>query len=342
MTRVGVITGNGTGNELVDVFKTAVARITNKLGKEVEVIDCEHEFRSYHGLLDREPAEIEAFVEEDLAKLIEFYKDFYASGGRAIFRSAINAETLYRFRATGRALKTVHMPLAEKSILFVRDEMQGFYAIDSCAIDDQTIRFSSSFSLDGFRSVARYSLAEAVRVLRPEPEVWIVYKHHLFANVIEKWVQQVVPQATVCQPNHATQLLDDYVKSGAGRDLLLITGNEIGDIFHEVLIFQLGLGTRNTLYSRNTYTHPDLADLVEYQTVHGSADSIARKQLVNPVATLRAAAAFIEEHLHEANYLSAMDSAIAAAEKRGIRGYDTGGRSSTREMTDGILKCLGC
>ncbi len=342
MTRVGVITGNGTGSELVDVFKTAVSRITNKLGKEVEVIDCEHEFRSYHGLLNREPAEIEAAVEEDLAKLLEFYKEFYSAGGRAIFRSAINAETLYRFRASGRALKTVHMPLAGKSILFVRDEMQGFYAIDACEIETDTIRFSSSFSLDGFRAVAHYSLAEAERVLRPEPEVWIVYKHHLFANVIEKWVQQVIPQATVCQPNHATQLLDDYVKTGGGRDLLLITGNEIGDIFHEVLIFQLGLGTRNTLYSRNTYTHPDFADLVEYQTVHGSADGIAGKQLVNPVATLRAAAAFIEEHLDEANYLSVMDGAIAAAEKGGVRAYDTGGRSSTREMTDAILKRLDC
>lgn len=342
MIRVGAITGNGTGMELVDVFKSAVSRITNKLGKEVEVIDCEHNFRSYHGLLDNSPAEIEAAVEEDLTKLSEFYTDFYSAGGRAIFRTAINAETLYRFRAAHGALKTVYMPFAEKRVLFVRDEMQGFYAIDSCEIDEHTIRFSSSFSLDRFRALVQHSLAEAAQTLRPSPEVWIVYKHHLFANVIEKWVRQLIPEATVCQPNHATQLLDAYFKTSNGRDLLLITGNEIGDIFHEVLIFELELGTRNTLYSRNIYTHPDLNSLVEYQTVHGSADGIAGKQLVNPIATLRAAAAFIEEHLNEANFLSTMDRAIAAAQDSGIDGYDAGGRASTREITDAVLRQLQC
>ena len=323
----------------MEVFKHALHRITNKLGKNVEVLDCEHEFRSYHRVSGSQLGDIQAVVEEDLAQLTEFYKDFYLSGGRAIFRTALNAETLYRFRALGKAVKTVYIPLAEKRILFVRDEMQGFYANDSCEVDSETIRFCGSFSRDNFETLARYSLAEAARTLRPQYNVWVVYKHHLFANVIENWARQVIPASEVYQPNHATQLLDEYLTTSNGPDLLLITGNEIGDILHEVLILQLALGTRSTLYSRNTYLNPELAGLVEYQTVHGSADNLAGRGLVNPLATLRAVAAFVEEHLGEDKFVATMDRAIATV---GVQGYEAGGLSSTNEMTDVVLKQLRC
>lgn len=339
---VGAITGSGTGRELVEVFKTAVSRIARKLGEDVQVIDCEHEFNSYHSLLESEPAEIEAAVESDLAKIKEFYEDFYATGGRIVFRTAFNAETLYRFRALGQALKTVHIPLPQKNVLFVRDQMQGFYAVDSCDIEPGQIRFSSSFSLDSFKTLAEYSLAEAQRTLRNGFDVWVVYKHHLFANVLEKWTNETLPGATVCQPNHATQLLYDYFVESDGRDLLLITGNEIGDILHEVLIFQLQLGTRNTMYSRNVYTHPKLAGLVEYQTVHGSADNIANRHIVNPLATLRAVGALVTEHLDRPEFLASMDDAISAVQDDGVMGYDGGGSASTFEITNSVLKRLNC
>lgn len=322
----------------MEVFKFALQRITSKLGKEVEVVDCEHEFRSYHRIFGSPLEDIKAVVEEDLAQLTEFYKEFHLSGGRAIFRTALNAETLYRFRAIGKAVKSIYIPLAEKSILFVRDQMQGFYANESCEIDRETIRFSGSFSRDNFDKLARYSLAEAARTLRPELDVWIVYKHHLFANVIENWAHEVLPACRVYQPNHATQLLGEYMATSSGPDLLLITGNEVGDILHEVLIQELGLGTRSTLYSRNTYLHPELEGLVEYQTVHGSADNIAGQGSVNPLATLRAVAAFVEEQVGENGFVSTMDRAIGAVQSD----YDSGRLSSTSEVTEAVLKRLRC
>ena len=322
----------------MEVFKYALRKIANKLSQEVEVIDCEHEFRSYHRISESHLDDIKAVVEEDLSQLTEFYKEFYLSGGRAIFRTALNAETLYRFRALGKAVKSVYIPLSEKSILFVRDQIQGFYTNDSCEIDSDTIHFSGSFSRENFDTLARYSLAEAARTLRPEPDVWVVYKHHLFANVIENWARQVIPASKVYQPNHATQVLQEYLATSSGPDLLLIAGNEVGDILYEVLIHQLGLGTRSTLYSRNTYLHPELEGLVEYQTVHGSADNIAGQGLVSPLATLRAVAAFVEEQLGENGFASTMDQAIAVAEA----GCETGKLSSTSEITDAVLNQLRC
>jgi tartrate dehydrogenase/decarboxylase / D-malate dehydrogenase len=340
MSQVGLIVGSGTGRELAEVFKWSVSRIAELIGKSVEVIECEHVFKSYHELLDWTPDQIEEAVQDDLERLTTFYRQFYRYGGRAVFRTAINAETLYRFRSIGKAIKTVYIPLKRKRLLFVRDETQGYYANDSYQINDREIRFSGSFSRDNFQTIARYSLGEADRVLQKPYDVWVVYKHHLFANLMETWARDLFGGAKVYQPNHATDLLFHYLRAEDGRDLLSIMGNETGDILHEVLIFNLGIGTRNTLFSKNVYLHSDIEGLVEYQTVHGSADGIGGQNIVNPLATLRALAAFLEEHLQEANFGSLMEEAIKGAERSGVIGHDAGGRSSTTQIAEAVVRQL--
>lgn len=340
MSKVGIIVGSGTGRELADVFARGVVRLAGAAGRRVEVVECEHEFKSYHHLLGSTPDRIEEAVREDLARLEDFYTDFYRAGGRAVFRTAINAETLYRFRQVGRAVKTVYIPRRQKRLLLVRDQLQGFYANDSCRFGADEVSFAGSFSRSNFQLLARRSLAEADRVLRQPYDIWVVYKHHLFATLIETWTHDLFEQAGVYQPNHATDLLFRYLQEGddgGGRDLLMIAGNEVGDILHEVLIFNLKLGTRNNLHSRSVYLRPDLDGLVEYQTVHGSADGIGGQGSVNPLATLRAAGAFVEEQLGRAGFGALVEEAVGRAELAGARGRDEGGHSSTEEITEAVL-----
>jgi tartrate dehydrogenase/decarboxylase/D-malate dehydrogenase len=334
---LGLIVGSGTGRELADVFTRCVNRIAELIGKKVEVVECGHVFKSYHSLLGLTDARIEEAVREDIVRLGDFYRKLYRSGGRAVFRTAINAETLYRFRGIGKAVKTVYIPLQRKSLLFIRDEAQGFYTNDSWESDGAALRFCGSFSRNDFRDIAGFALGEANRVLRTPYDIWLVYKHHLFANLIESWTQDLFGHAEFFQPNHATDLLFQYLRGDEGRDLLLLMGNEAGDILHEVLIFNLGLGTRNTLHARNVYLHPDLAGLVEYQTVHGSADGIGGQGVVNPLATLRALGAFVEEQLHEAGFSALMEQAIEGAKRSGVVGCDAGGQSSTAQIADAVL-----
>jgi len=337
MNKVGLIVGSGTGRELTDVFSRSLKRIADVLGKPVEVLECEHEFCSYHHMLDWTPERIEEAVEDDLERLMNFYSEFYRSGGRAIFKTAINAETLYRFRTIGKAIKTFYIPLKQKRLLFVRDEMQGFYANDSCRIDDGEIHFSGSFSRNNFQLIANYMTGEADKVLRKPYDVWVIYKHHLFANLIENWTRELYADAKVYQPNHATDILFDYFHTEGGRDLLAIAGNEVADILHEVLIFNLRLGRRNTLHSKNVYLHPDLSGLAEYQTVHGSADGIGGQGIVNPLAALRALAALVEENWQQANFCALMEEAINRVEQSGILGHDVGGRNSTVEIAEAVV-----
>lgn len=339
MSKVGLIVGSGTGRELADVFRDGVRRMAAMLGRDVEVVECEHEFNSYHHLIDSTPELIEGIVTDDLQRLGDFYRDFYRSGGRAVFRTAINAETLYRFRRVGNAVKTVYIPRRRKRLLMVRDQTQGFYANDSCHVGDGEIDFRGSFSREKFQLVAGHSLEQADKFLRHPYDVWVVYKHHLFANLIESWTRELFDGAKVYQPNHATDILFQYLQDEEddARDLLLVTGNEVGDILHEVLIFILRLGTRNGLHSRSVYLHPDLDGLIEYQTVHGSADGIGGQGVVNPLATLRAVGAFVAEQLGAEGFGALMEEAIGRAELAGVRGRDAGGHSSTAEIAGAVL-----
>ena len=337
MTRIGLIIGSGTGPELADVFKQSMDRISRLVGKPVEIVECEHQFHSYYQTAGWTPARIEAAVKDDVRRLEAFYQAHYGNGGRAIFRTAFNAETLYRFRAIGKAVKTVYIALQEKRLLLIRDETQGFYVNDSYHVDEREIRFCGSFSLAGFQTITEYSLGEAERVLKKDYDIWVLYKHHLFANVLESWTHKLLDRAKIYQPNQATDLLLSYLEGNSNADLLLITGNEVGDILHEVLIHTLELGTRNSLCSKNIYLHEDYRGLVEYQTVHGSADDIAGQGLVNPVATLRAAAALVEDQLSHEGFSALMGAAIKSAERAGMIGPDAGGRSSTSEIVEAVL-----
>jgi len=338
MDRVGLIVGSGTGRELVDIFRQGLNRIAKILGKQVEVIECEYNFSSYEELRTLTPDQIEGFVQNDLDALTAFYKEFYQAGGRTIFRTAINAETLYRFRQIGKALKIIYIPLAQKRLLIVRDEMQGFYTNNEYEIGEHEVRFSGSFSKENFRLIVTSTLEEAERVLQKPFEVWIVYKHHLFANLIETWSRNAFGEAEIYQPNHATDLLFQYFSSVEGKDILMVTGNETGDILHEVLICHLAIGSRNTLHSKNIYLHPDFKGIIEYQTVHGSADNIAGQGRVNPFATLRALGALVEECLDENSFSSLVENALKKVEQEGIVTPDMGGKSLTHEVTEYSLR----
>jgi len=335
--KIGLVIGSGTGRELGEVFKYSLNVITQMLEEQVEVVEFPYEFKTYKALRLSTLDQIRESVCQDLEALISFYKSFYQTGGRIIFRTAINAETLYLFRRIGKAVKVIQIPLSsDKTLLIVRDEMQGFYTNDEYQIKNNTIYFTGSFSKENIQLITNFALLEAKQILGELFDVWIVYKHHLFANILENWFREFIPNANFYQPNHATELLFQCFNFPLNRNILMITGNEVGDILHEVLIFHLGLGTRSTLFSKNVYLAPDYSGLVEYQTVHGSADDIAGYNIVNPFATLRIVAVIVEK-LFNKRFINIMENALQEAQKTGIMTPDLGGQSKTNEVVKYIL-----
>lgn len=99
---------------------------------------------------------------------------------------------------------------------------------------------------------------------------------------------------------------------------LIIAGNAYADIMEVLFIDMFGHGVQETSYSENVYLSPATNYLVEYQTVHGSADDLTGKGAVNPTATLKAAAAVLEHHRLCRGIEPAMNRAIEAMTQRKI------------------------
>ncbi len=339
MKKIGVVVGEGTGREIANIFKESLYKIAEISNNQVEVVECDHIFDSYESLKSQSLEKIEEKKEKDLEALQTFYKEFYSSGGRVIFRTAINAETLYQFRYIGKAMKLINFQVGKKTVLLMRDEMQGFYANNQYKLDTTKIKFSGSFSKENFQLILTSAIKEAEEILIRPFEIWVTYKHHLFANIIEKWINEINSRAHIYQPNMATELLFKHLHSGENKDILIITGNEVGDILHEVLTFHLEIGDRNTLYSKNIYLHPDFINLIEYQTVHGSADDIAGKDIVNPTATLRALGEIVEKILGIRDFYVLMNYAIDSVYKNKIA-FSSNEALSTTEVVNHIMSQL--
>ena len=339
--RVGIIKGSGTGSELAEVFKHTIGTICNYFSQKLEIVECQHIFSTYTQHRHDDPEMIETKVTTDVRILSDFYSDFCQSGGNVVFRTAINAETLYLFRQKAKAIQTALIPLGMKKMLLVRDEMQGYYSNSSWKIEQETVHFSGQFSKKDFSQVICFARQHAVSVLRKPFHIWVVYKHHLFANFLETWVREECPRARFYQPNHATEELFRYHRdTNDMEDILFIAGNEVGDILHEVFLYQFGVGTRTCLCSRNVFLHPDYATLTEYQTVHGSADEIADKGIVNPFATLRCVGEILEGFFSCENFRQMMEDVIGNAIKNGKVTPDMGGTFSTWDVVKHVIRTL--
>jgi tartrate dehydrogenase/decarboxylase/D-malate dehydrogenase len=337
MNQIGLVIGGGTGRELGEVFRAAADAFAALGERPVAVKECPSELGSFTELHGLPAAECARIVQRDLVDLGRFYREFYRAGGRAIFRTAVNAETLYALRRQLQAVKVSHVALGRCRVSFIRDQHQGFYTCDAWDHADGAIRFQGSFRKAGLQRIHDYALAESSAWLGPDHDTWFVYKHHLFGNSFVSWASEINPRATVLQPGMAYAKLASRIESG-GQPLLLIAGNEIGDLLQEVFLAGTGLEHRETTYSRNVYLHPDTDGLVEYQTVHGSADDIGGQQRVNPVATLRAAAALFEEHLELPGIVAAMEEAVAEAFACGLLRQPAGITRPTGETAAKIVE----
>jgi isocitrate/isopropylmalate dehydrogenase len=339
--KIGLIVGTGTGSELAEVFCKFISEIRFLLNLNIEIEKHNYQLKTYWELRKLSWNEIEDKEKIDFEILWQYLLKFYKEGGRVIFRTAINAEVLYQIRKKGLAIKVFPMRLKDgRRILMIRDEMQGFYTNDEHHLSNELIRFIGSFRKDYFHIIFNYATQEASKYLGNDWEIWALYKFHLFANLIEKWFNEISDKIKVYQPDSGIDMLIKYIKNPEKypKDILLLTGNEIGDLLCEFLMYILSMGNKDVLYSRDVFLEPDLFGLTIYQTIHGSADDIAGKNIVNPFATLRAAGDLIENWFKIDSFYSVLDGILEELKDKGITTPDLGGGKKTMEVVDYILE----
>jgi isocitrate/isopropylmalate dehydrogenase len=340
---VGLAVGRGTGSELASVFERTLEKLGDVYSVETGISRSERIYHSYSSLFAEGGLEqMRSLTEADAKHYELFCREQAARGIPAVFRTAINAQSLYLVRQRLCSVKVEALNTDDLSFLLIRDQAQGFYTGDNAHSGDtvtRTLRFSKEIT----EKVISYAIDRARSMWPDGPveRILMVYKFHLLDGVLSAWTAELSTRYGVdielCQPDTANRNL--VTKGFSGR-VLMVAGNEWADIMHVILLDRLGLGLQENRFTENVYLHPELSGLVEYQTVHGSADDIAGKDIVNPQATIRAAAAIMERHGGCVGAVQTVDRVLASLSERRILTPDQGGCSSTESVIDAFIGTL--
>jgi 3-isopropylmalate dehydrogenase len=115
---------------------------------------------------------------------------------------------------------------------------------------------------------------------------------------------------------------------------VIVTENMFGDILTDeasVLAGSMGMLPSASLGE---------ATVGLYEPIHGSAPDIAGKGIANPVGTILSSAMMLRHSFKLEAEAEAVEQAVHQAVTDGARTADIGGKLTTRQMTDEILKNL--
>ncbi|MER7913103.1 isocitrate/isopropylmalate family dehydrogenase [Streptomyces sp. NPDC096068] len=343
--------GHGTGPELADIFERvlnafAASRPDGSDGADGSGVDVVRSPRLYHSYVSlrrgHDVAATQRLTAEDAEHYEAWCRELAGRGTTAVFRTAINAQSLYLVRRRLRAVKVDLLTADGRSLLLVRDQAQGFYTGENTHVPGEVTR-TLTFSHEITGAVVEHALERARRTW-PDGRIGrivMAYKFHLLDGAFDAWVAELSERLgvriEVFQPDTVNRNL---LAHGLPDRTLLIAGNEWADIMHVMLLDRYGSDRQENRCTENVCLDPALRGLVEYQTVHGSADDLAGRNLVNPVATVRAAALVAEHHAGCPGAVAATEAALAVLDERGVRTPDLGGRHSTSDVVDALIDTL--
>ncbi|HZM21885.1 MAG TPA: isocitrate/isopropylmalate family dehydrogenase [Anaerolineales bacterium] len=78
-----------------------------------------------------------------------------------------------------------------------------------------------------------------------------------------------------------------------------------------------------------------------YEPIHGSAPDIAGKGIANPIGTILSCALLLRYSLKLESEAASIERAVDETITAGARTTDLGGKLTTRQMTDEIIKRIG-
>jgi isocitrate/isopropylmalate dehydrogenase len=351
---IGIIEGGGTGPELAEVFEKVVSTIYKKeTGKDVEFLSFKKQFgynpKTFWELKKDYYTKPYSFVKKicdrDVNNILKFDDILLSKKALGLFRTAINAETLYYLRRKAKTIKLVPLKMKKEDkeidLLFIRDQIQGYYTTQKIKAKKRRLEITSIFSEDLFELILNFVREKAKELGFENSTILFLYKFHLMGIELQKMIDSAMKSSKlkndylIMQPDSGIHLLLHDIWKKDIKKIIVICGNEIGDMLLETLIHYYGLGTKETFFTSNFVLGKKGLEVL--QTMHGSADDIAGKGIVNPIATLKLSAYALEKWLKVPNAIEKMEKIISKAIQTKNITPDMGGNKKTMEVVDYIL-----
>jgi len=226
-------------------------------------------------------------------------------------------------------------------LVLVRENTQGFYVgvEHYIPIDDDPKAVAEATGIitrSGCRRIAEFTFNYAVKNNRKK--VTIVHK----ANILKALTGLFLETAFEVGKDYEGKLeIEDRIVDNCAMQLVidpsqfdvLLTTNMFGDILSDEiagLIGGLGLAPGGNIGK----------DAAIFEAVHGSAPDIAGKGIANPTAMLLAAAMMLEHVDANAQAIQLRQAIRTVLAEDNIRTGDLGGKASTKEYTEAIIKHL--
>jgi 3-isopropylmalate dehydrogenase len=124
---------------------------------------------------------------------------------------------------------------------------------------------------------------------------------------------------------------------------VIVTENMFGDILTDeasVLAGSMGMLPSASLSEAGVGLSPDTR-MGLYEPIHGSAPDIAGKGIANPIGTILSCALLLRYSLKLESEAVSIERAVDETITAGARTTDLGGKLTTRQMTDEIIKRIG-
>ncbi|RMG23755.1 MAG: hypothetical protein D6732_24500, partial [Methanobacteriota archaeon] len=95
---LGIISGGGTARELIECINFASQVLGENFGLNISLKESPNVYKTFYDIQHLPSREVDRVVKDEAEKLLADYRSF-AENVHAVFRTAINAETLYLVRA---------------------------------------------------------------------------------------------------------------------------------------------------------------------------------------------------------------------------------------------------
>jgi len=345
--RIAVIAGDGIGREVIPAGVAAIQAAIRGSGVGVSFTElpwgCEHYLA--HGRM---------MSEDGFEQLAAFDAIYLGAIGAPGVPDGISAALILAVRQRFdqyvnlrpmRLLNGLASPLANRGtadidMICVRENSEGEYSGVGGRVHrgtpDEVAQQVGVFTRRGIERILRYGFELAAK--RPRKLLASATKSNALTHAMVLW-DEVADAVRKDYPTveyrkyHVDALAARMVTHPQTLDVL-VTSNLFGDILTDIGSAISGsLGIAPGANINPARTHPSM-----FEPIHGSAPDIAGKGIANPIGAIWAGALMLEHLGHREVHdriIGAIERVVASGT---IRTPDLGGKATTKQMTDAIVR----